>query len=118
MSTLLILNRTPYDSTDVTWNALRLAGRLLDAGEEVRVFLMNEAIDLARDACEAPEDYDQDLTKMLKYLIARGVVLKACSSCMARGGVHKNEPYFDDDLSATMPELAEWVLSSDKVLTF
>ena len=28
MSTLFILNRNPYDDTDVTWNALRLAAAL------------------------------------------------------------------------------------------
>ena len=118
MSTLLILNREPYDSTDVTWNALRLAGRLLDAGEEVRVFLMNDAVDLAREACKAPDDYDQDLTQMLKFLIGRGVVVRVCSSCMARCGTHKNEPHLEEAMPSTMPELAEWVLSSDKVLTF
>ena len=28
MTTLIILNHTPYDGTDLTWNALRLAGQL------------------------------------------------------------------------------------------
>ena len=118
MSTLLILNREPYDSTDVTWNALRLAGKLLDVGDEVRVFLMNDAVDLARDACKAPASYDKDLTKMLKDLIGRGVTVKVCGTCMSRCGIHKNEPYVEGTLSSTMPELAEWVLESDKVLTF
>ena len=29
MKTLIIFNREPYDSTDVTWNGLRLADKLL-----------------------------------------------------------------------------------------
>ena len=118
MSTLLILNREPYDNTDVTWNALRLAGQLLETGEEVRLFLMNDAVDLARDACKAPAGYDQDLTRMLKGLISQGVSVKVCGTCMARCGIHKNEPYFDGAQYSTMPELARWVLGSDKVLTF
>ena len=38
---LLVFNRNPYDGTDVTWNGLRLADQLLNAGLEVNVFLMN-----------------------------------------------------------------------------
>ena len=32
MKLLIIFNREPYDNTDVTWNGLRLAGKLLEAG--------------------------------------------------------------------------------------
>ena len=32
MKTLLVLNGNPYDGTDVTWNALRLAEQLLNRG--------------------------------------------------------------------------------------
>ena len=50
MKTLIIFNHEPYDSTDVTWNGLRLADKLVDAGSEVRIFLMSDAVDMARDA--------------------------------------------------------------------
>ena len=49
MATLLILNQQPYDGTDVTWNTLRLARQLHNDGVEVRIFLMNDSVDLARD---------------------------------------------------------------------
>lgn len=49
MKILIIFNREPYDNTDVTWNGLRLAGKLLEAGQEVRIFVMNDAVDMARD---------------------------------------------------------------------
>jgi uncharacterized protein involved in oxidation of intracellular sulfur len=48
---LIIFNHEPYDSTDVTWNGLRLADKLVDAGSEVRIFLMSDAVDMARDVC-------------------------------------------------------------------
>ena len=70
MNILLIFNREPYDNTDVTWNGLRLADNLLKRGTNVKIFLMNDAVDMARDVCRPPEGYDQDLTKMLKDLIA------------------------------------------------
>ncbi|MBS1197521.1 MAG: dsrE [Proteobacteria bacterium] len=118
MKSLLIFNREPYDNTDVTWNGLRLAGTLLDQGHEVRLFLMNDAVDMAREVCRPPEGYDQDLAQMLRALIARGVTVKVCGTCMARCGIYKNQPYFDGAEKSTMPELAEWVAGSDKILSF
>ena len=118
MKILLVFNREAYDNTDVTWNGLRLAGKLVEGGHEVRIFLMNDAVDIARDACHPPEGYDQDLSSMLKDLIAQGVVVKVCGTCMARCGIHRNEPYYAGANKATMAELAEWVADSDRVLTF
>jgi uncharacterized protein involved in oxidation of intracellular sulfur len=118
MSILIIFNHEPYDGTDLTWNGLRLAGKLREAGQEVRIFLMNDAVDMARDVCKPPEGYDQDLSQMLKELIAKGVEVKVCGTCMARCGLYKNEPYFDGAEKSTMPALAEWVADSDKVITF
>lgn len=118
MKTLIIFNREPYDNTDVTWNGLRLAETLRKKGQEVRIFLMNDSVDMARDVCKMPEGYDQDLSQMLKELISKGVKVKVCGTCMARCGVYKNHPYFDGAEKSTMAELADWVLDSDKVLTF
>ena len=118
MKILIIFNREPYDKTDVTWNGLRLAEKLREAREEVRIFLMNDSVDMARDVCKPPEGYDQDLSKMLKGLIAQGVIVKVCGTCMARCGIYKNHPYFDGAEQSTMQALADWVISSDKVITF
>jgi uncharacterized protein involved in oxidation of intracellular sulfur len=115
---LIVFNREPYDNTDVTWNGLRLADKLLDAGQEVRIFLMNDSVDMARDVCKPPAEYDQDLSQMLKDLIAKGVPVKVCGTCMARCGIYKNHPYFEGAEKSTMPDLAQWVIESDKVLTF
>ena len=118
MKILIIFNREPYDNTDVTWNGLRLAETLQEGDQEVRIFLMNDSVDMARDICKPPEGYDQDLSNMLKELIARGVPVKVCGTCMARCGIYKNHPYFDGAEKSTMPELAQWVIDSDKILTF
>ncbi len=99
------------------WNGLRLAGKLLEIGMDVRVFLMNDAVDLARDAAKPPEGYF-DLGKMLKDLIAEGVTVKVCGTCKARCGLHKGKPYFDGTQEATMGELAEWIRDADRLLTF
>ena len=118
MKMLIVFNRPPYDGTDVTWNGLRLAGKLMEAGLEVRLFLMNDSVDMARESCKKPDSYDQNLMLMLKALIAKGVAIKVCGTCMARCGIHKNEPYYEGAPEATMAELAEWVADSDRMLAF
>ena len=118
MKILLIFNREPYDNTDVSWNGLRLADKLMEGGHEVRIFLMNDAVDMARDVCRPPEGYDQDLSMMLKGLIGRRVTVKVCGTCMARCGMYKNHPYFEGAEKSTMLALSEWVVDSDKIISF
>ncbi len=118
MTVLIIFNRNPYDGTDVNWNGLRLANQLHDSGTQVRIFLMNDAVDMARDECRPPLEYDQDLTRMLKDLISKGVSVKVCGTCMARCGIHKNKPYFEGARQSTMADLADWTVSSNRVISF
>jgi len=113
-----ILNHQPYDGSDVTWNALRLAKELHNNQEQVHIFLMNDAVDLARDKMLKPESYDYDLVAMLKEMYKDGVSLQVCGSCNARCGILKNEPYFDESVSSTMKVLSDWVSQSRQVLTF
>jgi len=117
MKTLLVLNRNPYDGTDVTWNALRLAEQLLNRGTELRLFLMNDSIDLAKEGVIPPEGYF-DLTQMLQKLIQKEVPVKVCGSCLIRCGIHKNKPLINGAVEAKMSELAEWIAESERVISF
>ena len=117
MNTLIIFNGNPYDGTDVTWNGLRLAEQLLNAGLEVNIFLMNDSVDLARDVTKPPEGYF-DLVRMLKELIKKNVSVKVCGTCNARCGIYKGQPYFKGTQKAKMSELAEWIKEADKIITF
>ena len=112
-----MLNRNPYDGTDVTWNALRLAQQLLEDGAEVRLFLMNDAVDLARNGVPVPEG-SFDLVQMVKELIAHGLTVKVFGTCQARCGIRKGDPYYEGAHKSTMAELSQWVRESDRVLTF
>ncbi|MFC2060979.1 DsrE/DsrF/TusD sulfur relay family protein [Elusimicrobiota bacterium] len=114
---LIIFNSNPYDGSDVTWNGLRLAEKLLDLQLEVKIFLMNDSVDLAREACSPPEGY-YDLVQMLKNLIDKEVEVGVCGTCKARCGLYKGEPYFMDSMEAKMTDLAEWVKEANKVISF
>ena len=117
MKTLLILNQQPYDGTDFTWNALRLAHKLHEDGAEVRLFLMSDAVDLARESVKPPPGVD-DMVAMVRDLYALGAQVKVCGTCQARCGIKKGEPYFAEELTAAMADLSVWVRDSDRVLTF
>ena len=117
MKTLLVLNRNPYDGTDVTWNALRLGEKLLDKGTELKIFLMNDSIDLAKEGITPPEGYF-NLTEMLQGLIGKRVPVKVCGTCLVRCGIHKNKPLIHGAVEAKMPELAEWITECDRVVSF
>jgi uncharacterized protein involved in oxidation of intracellular sulfur len=117
MKVLMILNRNPYDGTDVTWNALRLGEKLVEANAELKIFLVNDSVDLAREGVKPASGYF-DLTEMLNGLIAKGVSVKVCGTCLVRCGLHKGEPLVKGATEAKMPELAEWIFECDKVVSF
>ena len=117
MKLLLILNGNPYDGSDVTRNALRLADFTLKAGDSVSIFLMNDAVDLARQGI-TPGDYDTNLGDMLVDLMARGVPVKVCGTCLTRCGVARENPLVEGTASAKMPELVEWIKEADRVVSF
>jgi len=115
-SLLLVINRPPYDGTDVAWNALRLARTALDAGLDVRLFLMNEGVDLARRA-SVPPGAEFDLPAMLSDLIGAGAAVKLCQTCLNRCGIAGGEVLPQAQV-AGMKDLLEWVQRSEKVLSF
>lgn len=114
-SVLVILSAAPFDG-DATWNALRLAATLLDQGAEVRLFVMNDAIDLVRQGA-MPEEAEFDLQAMLRALLSRGARLKICTTCVNRCGIGQGD-VIPEAIMATMGDLAAWVVESDRALVF
>src|SRR3989338_3688028 len=82
---LIVLSHAPFDG-DVCWNALRLAGALAGRGAAVRLFVMNDAIDLVRGGAMR-EGAEFDLQRMLRALLARGARVKVCTTCVNRCGM-------------------------------
>ena len=115
-SLLLVINRAPYDGTDIVWNALRLAGSAAEAGMRVRLFLMNDGVDIARMGV-TPEGAEFDLQEMLREFIAGGLEVRLCQTCLTRCGIGKGET-MPEARVAGMKDLVAWVLDSEKVLSF
>jgi uncharacterized protein involved in oxidation of intracellular sulfur len=114
---LFILHAAPYGS-ERCLSALRLATALMGReGErpEVKLFLMSDAVVLG-----LPNQVDgsgKGLQAMIEMLVSEGVGIKLCRTCaMARGLV--DLPLIPGLGIGTLPELAQWTLDADKVLTF
>lgn len=114
-SVLIILSDAPYDG-DATWNALRLAGTLAERGSPVRIFVMNDAIDVVR-AGSTPLGAEFDLQAMLRDLLKKGARLKICTTCVNRCGIGHGE-VIPEAVMASMADLAEWVVESDRAVVF
>lgn len=117
MNILLILNDAPYGSEKI-YNALRLAMKLRQehAEAELRVFLMADAVTAALPAQTTPQGY-YNIERMLKAVISKQGEVKACGTCVEARGLDK-APLIEGIEVSTMSQLAQWVIDSEKVLTF
>ena len=115
MKLLIILSQKPYGS-DVTWNALRLAETSLKRGDSVSIFVMNDAVDIARKG-SAPAGTEFDLGLMLEQLESKGCEIKLCTTCITRCGISKGDVR-QAAWPAGMGDLAGWMAGCDKVVTF
>ena len=115
MTLLLVLSSKPYDGTDAAWNALRLAGKAVDAGMAVRLFLINDGVDTARPPEGGQPEFD--LAAMLQDLARKGAEVKLCSTCIQRCGIASADIVPEAQV-AGMDDLLEWVRSSEKVISF
>ncbi len=116
MRYLFVLNDPPY-GTERSYNALRLADRLIktDESAQVTVFLMADAVACAKAGQQTPDGY-YNLERMLKPVLRRGRVL-LCGTCTDARGLSQEE-LVDGAERSTMVELTEETIAADKVLVF
>ncbi len=117
MKILLIINDAPYGS-EKAYNALRIANQLSKehTKAEVRVFLLADAANCAIANQATPNGY-YNIERMVRLSLAKGSKVKICGSCADARGL-KNIPLIEGVEISTLAELTEWVVDSDKVLTF
>ena len=117
MKILLILNDAPYGS-EKTYNALRMAMALQQQQDAatVHIFLMADSVTCALPDQSTPQGY-YNLERMIKSVIAKGGQVKACGSCTDARGIKGLNLIAGIEVS-TMGQLVQWVVESDKVLTF
>lgn len=133
-SLLIVLNDMPY-KTDKDYNALRAAGVAADRGVKVTIFLMGDAVYVARKAHKPKEGFP-NLEEMVVELINKNVDFLLCTTCVnARGfepkegevsscfvGSKQNSLSLADFVQgahlSTMKTFVSLVAESDKVISF
>ena len=114
-SMLFIINDAPYGN-ERAYNALRLAATVAGKeGQQVRVFLMADAVACAKAGQKVPEGY-YNIQLMLGKIIRKGEVL-LCGTCMDARGVSAGE-LMEGAMRGTLAQLADWTVEADKVLVF
>lgn len=113
---VFMLNAAPYGSERVL-SSLRLAAALCasEIPAQVRVFLLSDAVPLALAGQQVASG--QSLGDMLDQLLAVGADVRVCRTCVEARGL-QNAEWLDGVEIGTMPELAEWTLEADKVISF
>ncbi len=114
---LIIINDAPY-GTEKAYNALRLASQISKDHDhtEIRIFLMADATTCAIANQTTPNGY-YNIERMLKFLIGKDAKVKICGSCADARGI-RNAQLIDRTEISNMAELTNWVMDSEKVLTF
>lgn len=112
---LFVLNDPPY-GTERNYNALRLAGSLCRAEEDVRVFLIGDAASCAKAGQKVPEGF-YNLQLMLAKIARSGSGIGVCGTCMDARGISDAE-LIEGARRSTLAELTVWTQWADKVLVF
>ncbi|WP_127958911.1 DsrE/DsrF/TusD sulfur relay family protein [Serratia microhaemolytica] len=117
MSSLLIIANGAAYGAESLFNALRLAIALKEQQPTLRLklFLMSDAVVAGLAGQQPREGYH--LQQMLEILTAQHVPVKLCKTCSDARGISQLK-LADGVTIGTLAELAEWTLSTEKVLTF
>jgi uncharacterized protein involved in oxidation of intracellular sulfur len=115
MKFLFVLHDPPY-GTERTFNGIRWARETLTngSGNEVRVFLMGDAVASARQGQKTPDGY-YNLERMIRSFVEHGGAVGTCGSCLDARAIG------DKDLvkgarRSSMAELGGWTEWADKAI--
>jgi uncharacterized protein involved in oxidation of intracellular sulfur len=117
MKELIVIHDAAYGN-EKAYNALRHAMMVQKehADINVRIFLMADSVTCAIKNQITPNGY-YNIERMIKSILQNSGEVKLCGTCMdARG--FKDVPLLEGAQRSTMSEFTNWVLDSDKVISF
>jgi len=114
--TLFVVNDPPYGS-ERAYNALRLANGLAKRdGQEVRIFLLGDAVGCALAGQVVPNGY-YHLDRMIATGLRHGAEVALCGTCMDARAIDDAE-LVDGARRSSLEELTDWTVWADRVITF
>lgn len=97
------------NEAEVAWNAFRFGNVSLNAGHEVKVFLINKGVEV-----EGIKDGAHNVLEQIKaFMVGKGHIL-ACGTCLKS----RQKEGTNVCPVSTMKDLLKMVEESDRVLTF
>ncbi len=111
----LIIYEAPY-AKERTLSALRFAWTADLEGHKVRVWLFENGVYLAKKG-QKPAQGLTNYGQTLEDLIKGGIEVKGCIVCAEARGLNQTD-LMDGVKLATIHELVEWTVNSDKVIVF
>ncbi|MCS3900692.1 DsrE/DsrF/TusD sulfur relay family protein [Methanococcus voltae] len=113
MKFTVIITTAPYGQ-ERAYSALRFALTALVEGIDVNIFLLEDAVYVAKGT-QNPVDVPNYL-ELLTGAIDAGAVVKACGPCSKARGV--SEDLVEGVQLATMHDLVDFVKDADRTITF
>ena len=119
MQSILMIVSAPAYGSERMLSALRLATAI--AAQEIetvdlRLFMMSDAVTVGLPNQPAASA-GGGLQQMLIELVEHGAQIKLCRTCAQARGIVDLE-LIPGVAIGTLPELGEWTLAADKVITF
>ena len=119
MQNILIIVHAPAYGSERMLSALRLATAI--ASQEVervdlRLFMMSDAVTVGLPG-QANAEAGGGLQQMLETLVEKGAEISLCRTCAQARGIAET-PLIPGVRIGTLPELADWTVAADKVISF
>ncbi|QBJ80133.1 DsrE/DsrF/TusD sulfur relay family protein [Aquitalea sp. USM4] len=113
---LLIVNASPYGN-ERCLSALRLTLTLASHGQpsRIKLFLLSDAVITAQNG--QGNSNGPSLADMLTEAMTHGVAVHVCRTCAEARGLDQTR-LLPGVKIGSMPELADWTLEADKVVSF
>ena len=129
----IIINEAPYVG-ERAWNGLRLAKKSLESGLAVNLFLMADAVYVARRN-QRPPQQAPNLEQLLEEVLQKGARVKVCTTCIEarsfepsgelqacflgkkEGGLSLGDLVKEVEMG-TMQDLVNWSKEADQVISF
>ena len=119
MQGILIIVNAPAFGSERMLSALRLATALTSQEIErvdLRIFMMSDAVTVGLPG-QVVAETGGGLQALLEGLAERGVEIRLCRTCALARGIGEL-PLIPGVTIGTLPELAQWTIEADKVVSF
>lgn len=123
MATITTIVADPAYGRQRIYTVLRFALTVLAGGDAINIFLLEDAIFSAKKDQKpsgftgVPDERMPDCEKLMKASLEQGATIRICTVCARERGLKKEE-LIEGVKMAGMPDLVQWVVESDKVVSF